>query len=97
VVLYYRKRGEVWHCRGKVRVGRQSFEVSEFSTGCRTKAEAEAVGEAEEARIRAEVLDTGTLTRPQRKVSIGECIDAYKARPGSPHPFDAVRLDELNP
>jgi integrase len=96
VVLYYRKRGEFWHCRGKVRVGRQTFEVPEFSTGCRARAEAEAVGAAEEARIRAEVLDTGTLTRPQRAVSVGECIAAYKARPGSLHPFDVVRLDELN-
>ncbi|MGK7871556.1 hypothetical protein [Falsiroseomonas sp. E2-1-a20] len=60
MTLHYRKRGEVWHCRGSVRVGRRSFEVREFSTGCRNKAEAEAVGAAEEARIRAEFLNSGT-------------------------------------
>ncbi len=35
-----------------MRVGRQAFEVAEFSTGFRTRAEAEAVGAAEEARTR---------------------------------------------
>jgi integrase len=96
VSLSYRKRGSVWHCRGRVRVGRQSFAVGEFSTGCRTKVEAEAVGAAEEARIRAEVLDTGALALPPRMVTIGDCITVYKARPGGRHPFDIVRLDELD-
>jgi hypothetical protein len=32
--LHYRKRGEVWHCRGSVRIGRRTFPVREFSTGC---------------------------------------------------------------
>ncbi len=35
-----------------MRVGRQAFKVAEFSTGFRTRAEAEAAGAAEEARIR---------------------------------------------
>ena len=57
MALSYRKRGPFWHVRGTVRVGRQVFKVNEHSTGCATKAEAEAVGAAEEARIRSEALD----------------------------------------
>ena len=93
MTLHYRKRGKVWHVRGTIRVGRQVIEVPEHSTGCQTKAEAESIGAAEEARIRAELLD-GTAPRA-RSVTIGECIALYCARPGDHHPFDAARLAEL--
>lgn len=93
MALHYRKRGKVWHVRGTIRVGRQVIEVLEHSTGCRTKAEAEAVGAAEEAKTRAELLD-GTAPRA-RSVTIGECIVLYRARPGDHHPFDNARLTEL--
>jgi hypothetical protein len=53
--LHYRQRGEVWHCRGSVRVGRNIFPMREFSTGCISKTEAPAVGAAEEARIRCRI------------------------------------------
>lgn len=96
MALSYRKRGDVWHCRGTVRVGRQTFAVREFSTGSTTKAEAEAVGAAEQARLRAEVLDTGNVKGPSRTVLIRDCITAYRARPGKLHPFDIQRLDELD-
>lgn len=96
MALHYRKRGEVWHCRGSVRVGRQIIEMREFSTGARTRTEAEAVGAAEEARLRAQVLDTGAAPEPPRRVTVGECIAAYKARPGGLHPFDLARLDALD-
>jgi integrase len=96
VALHYRKRGEVWHCRGSVRVGRRTFPIREFSTGCTSKSDAEAVGSAEEARIRTEFLDTGHVVEPSRTVTIHDCIVAYKARPGGLHPFDVQRLDELD-
>jgi len=95
VVLSYRKRGEVWHVRGTVRVGRETVRVKEFSTGCSKKAEAEAVGAAEEARIRAAVLD-GRPADAKRPVTVRDCIAAYRARPGGLHPFDVARLDELD-
>lgn len=96
MVLHYRKRGKVWHCRGTVRVGRRVFEMREFSTGCRTKAEAEAVGAAEETRIRSEFLETGAVVAPPtRVITVGDCIAIYRARPGGVHPLDAERLDEL--
>lgn len=96
MALNYRKRGKVWHCRGSVRVGRQTFAVKEFSTGCISKMDAEAVGAAEEARIRAEFIATGTVPDPARTITIRDCITAYKARPGGLHPFDIQRLDDLD-
>ncbi len=96
MALSYRRRGEVWHCRGTVRVGRKTFTVREFSTGANTKVDAEAVGAAEEARIRAEFLDTGMVVEPSRTLTIRDCIAAYKARPGGLHPFDVQRLDDLD-
>ena len=96
MALHYRKRGAVWHCRGTVRVGRHTFPVREFSTGCSARNEADAVGAAEEARIRSEFLYTGTVVEPSRTVTVGDCIRAYRARPGGLHPFDVQRLDELD-
>ena len=74
VALHYRKRGDVWHCRGSVRIGRNTFPVREFSTGCASKIEAQAVGAAKEARIRAEFLDTGNVIEPVRVITIHDCI-----------------------
>lgn len=94
MALSYRKRGPYWHVRGTVRIGRQIIKIKEHSTGCRTKAEAEAVGAAEEARIRAEALDG--LEPRQRVIMIRDCLISYRARPGGHHRFDEVRLDELD-
>jgi integrase len=96
VALSYRKRGDVWHCRGTVRVGHRTFTVREFSTGCTTKAEAEAVGASDESRIRTEFINTGNVAEPSKTVTIKDCITAYKSRPGGLHPFDVQRLDELD-
>ena len=92
--LSYRKRGDVWHVRGTVRVGRQIIEVREHSTGCRTRADAEAVGAAEEARLRAEAIEGpgGKL----RLVTIAECIIAYGSRPKGIQPYDAIRCADFN-
>jgi hypothetical protein len=49
--LHYRERGDIWHCRGSVRVGRNTFPVREFSTECTSKIRAEAVGAAKEAEF----------------------------------------------
>ena len=73
MAIHYRKRGKFWHVRGTVRVGRRVFKVQEHSTGCTSKAEAEAVGAAEEARIRSEALDG---TPRARTITIGDCIAA---------------------
>ena len=95
MALHYRKRRDIWHCRGSIRVGRRAIEVREFSTGARTRAEAETIGAAEENRIRTEIIDSGTAVEPPRRVTVGECITVYKTRPGGLHPLDVARLDEL--
>jgi hypothetical protein len=70
--------------------------MREFSTGCTGKAEAQTIGAAEEARIRREFIDTGTVAEPVRVVTIHDCVEAYRSRPGKLHRFDVQRLDELD-
>lgn len=94
MALSYRKRGEVWHCRGTVRVGREVIAVREFSTGCRARADAEAAGAAEEARIRAEFLD-GPAGRAKR-LAIAEALAAYLRRVGGVKPYDVDRVAAIN-
>ena len=42
-MLHLRKRGDVWHVQGTIKGGNQTVEIPSFSTGCRHKADAEAV------------------------------------------------------
>lgn len=84
------------HCQGSVRIGRRTFPMREFSIGCTSKADAEAIGGAEEARIRGEFLDTGGVIEPARVITIQDCIAAYKSRPGNLHQFDIQRLNEFD-
>ena len=58
--LHYRKRGEVWRCRGSVRFGRQNVPVREFSTGCTVRSP-NAIGFSNAAIMAAALL----LTRPR--------------------------------
>ena len=51
MAISVRRRGEIWHARGTVRVGREVVAVASVSTGCRRRADAEAWCAAEEARI----------------------------------------------
>ncbi len=94
MALSLRKRGEVWHARGTVRVGRETIAVREFSTGCRARADAAAAAGAEEKRIREEHLD-GPAGRA-RNLAIAECILAYLGRPRGVSALDEAKLDALN-
>jgi hypothetical protein len=49
-MLHLRKRGEVWHIRGTVKVGQQNIEVASFNSGCRKKSDGEAVAAAKGSR-----------------------------------------------
>jgi integrase len=90
--LHYRQRGEVWHVRGTVRVGRQTIKVSEHSTGCRARRDAESAGEGEANKIRHEILDGRPL---QRRHTITEAIHAYTHRPKSVPEYDLARLQDF--
>lgn len=94
MALHLRKRGDVYHARGTVRVGRQTVHVREFSTGCRTRADAEAAAAAEEHRIRQAALD-GPAGRA-RSLTIAECIVAYGARPRGVSRLDAAKFERIN-
>lgn len=92
--LHLRRRGDIWHARGTVRVGRKTIVVSGFSTGCRARADAEAVAAAEEARIRGDELD-GPAGRA-RRLTIADAILAYLERPGGVPEYDQDRLADFN-
>ena len=88
--LHLRRRGAIYHARGVVRVGRQTVEVGEFSTGCNSRADAEAVAATEEARIRQDILE-GPAGRA-RRATIAEAMLAYLQRPGGVPAYDAERI-----
>lgn len=92
--LHLRRRGEIWHARGTIRVGRESLAVAEFSTGAVSRADAEAIAGAEEARIRGEALE-GPAGR-QRRVCITEVFAAYTGRAGGVAQYDKDRLVDLS-
>lgn len=94
MALTVRKRGEIWHARGTVRVGRETVAVASVSTGCRKRVDALAWCAAEEARIRAEVLD-GPAGR-SRRITVAECLLAYLQRPGGVRFRDQQPIRDLN-
>jgi integrase len=91
--LHYRKRGKVWHARGRVRVGTQTIVIGEFSTGAHSRVDAEAVGSAREAEVRGDILD-GPAGRA-RRVTIGDCLEAYLLRPAGVKGSDLARVGEF--
>lgn len=94
MALHLRKRGEIWHARGTVRVGREVVHVPEFSTGQGARADAEAVAAGEEARIRADRLE-GPAGRA-RRLTVAECIETYLTRPRGVSTQDAAKIGRLN-
>jgi integrase len=92
--LHYRRRGEIWHARGRIRVGTQTIIVPEFSTGARTRIDAQAIGAAREAEVRGDILD-GSSGR-QRRLTIGDCLESYLTRPGGVRSYDVARVGEFN-
>ena len=92
--LNIRPRGKVWHARGTVRVGKDTIQVQEFSTGQSTRSGAQDVADREAARIRDEHLD-GAAGRT-RRLTLAECFEGYLSRPGGLQPYDAARIAGLN-
>lgn len=94
LALHYRKRGDIWHCRGSVRVGRETHTVLEFSTGYITLSDARTAGGAREAEIRRDALD-GPAGRANR-LTIADCLAAYVIRQGGIGVQDERRVAALN-
>jgi integrase len=94
MAISLRKRGEIWHARGTIRVGRETVTVPEFSTGCSKRADAETAAGIEAERIRAEILE-GPAGRA-RRVTLAECIVAYGQRPKGVSALDAAKFERIN-
>ena len=93
MALHLRRRGDIWHARGTVRVGRDIVHVASFSTGCNRRADAEAAAAAEEARIRAGRLD-GAAGRA-RRLTLADAFLAYLKRPGGVPSYDQQRIRDF--
>lgn len=94
MALHLRRRGEIWHARGTVRVGTEAVQVPEFSTGARARSDAEAIAAAQEARIREDRL-AGPAGRA-RRITVAECIETYLTRPGGASRQDAIKFGRVS-
>lgn len=94
MAIHLRKRGDVWHARGTVRVGTAILRIPEFSTGAGARADAEAVAAARAAEVRADHLD-GSAGRARRH-TLNDCILGYLKRPEGVHAADLQRLEALS-
>jgi integrase len=94
--IQLRRRGEVWHGRGSIRVGQTSIDVPSFSTGCRSRADAEAVAANREAEIRAAEIERGAGKQAAGgPLTIADAFAAYLAG-GRLKPWDVRRVQVLN-
>ena len=94
MAISVRKRGEVWHARGTVRIGKDTIVVPEYSTGQSARADAVDVADREAARLRDERLE-GAAGRA-RRLTIGDCFASYLSRPAKLQPYDIGRVGHLN-
>jgi integrase len=94
MAIHLRKRGSTYHARGTIRVGRETVSIPEFSTGTGSRADAEAITQAEASRIREAAL-AGPAGRA-RQLSMAACIESYLTRPGGIARQDATKLGRMN-
>jgi integrase len=93
-MLTIRKRGEKYHVRGTVRVGRETRVVKEHSTGTDRRHHADAYRSKLEAEVRYELLH-GSRGRTQ-SLTIADAFLHYIARPGGVRSYDLWRIDQIN-
>jgi hypothetical protein len=94
MALSVRKRGEIWHARGTVRVGRETIHVREFSTGKGSRTGALEVAAREARRIEEEHVE-GAAGRA-RRLTLADCFEAHLTRPRRLQPYDEARIGALN-
>lgn len=91
--IHLRKRGDIWHARGTIRIGRDTITIKQFSTGTGSRAEAEQIASREERRIRAE-HEAGPSGR-QKSLTVADAVEAYLDRPGGVASYDEGRLVDM--
>ena len=93
-MLTIRRRGNNFHVRGTIRIGRETRVVKEHSCGTDRRDDAEAYRSKLEADIRHEMLH-GRSGRT-RTLTIADAGLSYIARPGGVRSYDLWRLDQIN-
>lgn len=93
-MLTIRKRGLTYHCRGTVRIGKETRIVQEHSTGCRERAAAEVYKAKLEREIQEDLLH-GPAGRTKR-IAFAEVGQIYIDREAGLHRNDIWRIGELN-
>ena len=93
-MLTIRKRGRTWHCRGRVRVGKDVRIVKEHSTGCDRREDAEAYRAKLQHQLQQEII-YGHSGRA-RLMTFADAGLLYINRPGGLHRNDIWRLQRLN-
>lgn len=88
-----RKRGRIWYAYGAVRIGRETTQVEEHSTGCRSKQAADQYRDQLTRKITDEAL-YGPAGRA-RHVTFGDIGKMYIDRPGGIPNGDLMRIGVL--
>ncbi len=92
-MLTLRKRGKMFHVRGTIRVGKQTFVVKEHSTGAARREDAEAYRAKYETDIRREAIHgIGGRTH---SLTIADASLRYSNRPGGLRNYDLWRLKQI--
>jgi len=91
MALKLRKRGDYWHIKGTVRVGKETEKMAE-TTGCKIKEDAEAYRAKREVELRAFLLDGSKVTH--RQFIFADAAEEYLNRPDV-HRNDEWRILEL--
>lgn len=92
-MLKLRKRGETWHMRGTIRVGKKTYPVEE-TTGRRDKGEAQSVALRRAAEIQADLL--AGRDPALRHLTFDDVGREYLDRPAGVHASDQIRLELLS-
>lgn len=90
-MLTLRRRGKTWHVRGSVRVGRQTVQIAEHSTGSISRAVAESYRARLQSQTEAEILHGAAAAR--RSISFDEAALRYLDTPR--HLSDVSRVRTL--
>lgn len=93
-MLKLRKRGEVWHIRGSLRVGQKIWSTDGETTGCRDKGEAQSVLVRRAAEIQADLI--AGRDPVLRHVTFDTVAREYVARPEGVDYSDETRIASLS-
>lgn len=86
-----RKRSGYWYAGGSVWAAGESIAITERSTGCRARADADVVAD----RWNRQALDQ-LVQGAAGRIMIADCLASYLTRPGGVRQYDQKRVAEFN-